>query len=201
MDFESIIANLKARNFIPHYCETAAEAKEQILTLVGNRSVGFGGSATIRDMGIYEALEENGNELHWHWKVPKEQKKAERDASIKADVFMSSANALLPDGRMINIDGTANRLAGLIYGPPTVICVIGRNKIVNTVDEGIERTKRECCPQNARRQSLPTPCSVTNECADCRCDARMCNVIAIHEWPTRPVKAFHVFVINEDLGL
>lgn len=201
MDYEALINNLKDRNFIPHYCESSEQAKAEILTLIGNKSVGFGGSASVCSMGIYEALSKNGNELHWHWKVPKEQKKAERDASQHTDVFISSVNALLMDGRMLNIDGTGNRLAGMIYGPPIVICVVGKNKIVNSIDEGINRTKRECCPQNARRQSLPTPCSVTNECSDCRCDARMCNVVAIHEWPTRPVKEFHVFVINENIGL
>lgn len=201
MDYTDLIRKLEGRHFIPHFFETASEAKDAIVSLIGERSVGFGGSASVRDMGIYEELEQKGNELFWHWKVPKEEKKAVREASVKADVFISSVNALVTDGRMVNIDGTGNRLTGLIYGPSTVIVVIGKNKIVSSVDEGIERTKRDCCPGNARRQNFPTPCAATGKCADCRSDARMCNVVAIHEWPTRSVKEFHVFLVNEDLGL
>lgn len=201
MEYQELLKQLERRRFIPHWFETAEEAKQAVLELIGPRSVGFGGSATVRDMGIYEALQERGNDVHWHWKVPKEEKTAAREASVKSDVYISGANAIVGDGRIVNIEGTGNRITGLIYGPPVVIVIAGKNKIVSSVDEGIERTKRECCPGNARRQGFPTPCAATGSCADCRSDARMCNVIAIHEWPTRPVKEFHVFLINEDLGL
>lgn len=201
MDFHLLSDNLKKRRFIPHICENAEEARQAVIALIGTKSVGFGGSATVSSMGIYELLEEKGNELHWHWKANKEKKAEERDASQKADVFLSGSNAITMDGRIINIDGTGNRLAGLIYGPSIVICILGRNKIVSSVDEGIERIKRDCCPGNARRLNLNTPCALTGKCMDCRTEARMCNVVAIHEAPTRPVKEFHVFIVNEDLGL
>ena len=114
---------------------------------------------------------------------------------------MCSSNALTTDGRLVNIDGTGNRAAGLIYGPHEVVVIVGKNKIVTGLDEAMDRIKRDACPTNARRLGLDTPCARTGQCHDCRTAARMCNVTFILEAPTRPVKAFHVLIVKEDLGL
>jgi L-lactate utilization protein LutC len=201
IDYEGLIKALKARRFLPEVFDTAEEAKAAALAIIGTKSVGIGGSATVRDMQLAEALQENGNEVYWHWLAAKEAKQAARDKALNADVYMCSANALTTDGRFVNIDGTGNRAAGLIYGPHEVVVIVGSNKIVNGLDEAIERIKRDVCPTNARRLGLDTPCSRTNQCHDCRTPARMCNVTFILEAPTRPVKAFHVLIVKENLGL
>ena len=201
IDYEALAKALKARRFLPEVYDTAAEAKTAALSIIGTKSVGIGGSATVRDMKLAEALQENGNEVYWHWLVAKEAKQAARDKALNADVYMCSSNALTTDGRLVNIDGTGNRAAGLIYGPHEVIVIVGKNKIVGSLDEAVERIKRDACPTNARRLGLDTPCAKTGKCYDCRTAARMCNVTYIHEGPTRPVKAFHVLIVKEDLGL
>ena len=185
IDYESLVKALKARRFLPEVFDTAAEAKAAALKIIGTKSVGIGGSATVRDMGLAEALQANGNEVYWHWLAAKEAKH----------------NALTTDGRLVNIDGTGNRAAGLIYGPHEVVVIVGKNKIVTGLDEAIDRIKRDACPTNARRLGLDTPCAKTGQCHDCRTTARMCNVTFILEAPTRPVKAFHVLIVKEDLGL
>ncbi len=201
IDFDALTKALSARRFLPEVFDTAAEAKAAALRIIGSRSVGIGGSATVRDMGLAEALQAKGNAVYWHWLAAKEAKQAARDKALTADVYMCSANALTLDGRLVNIDGTGNRAAGLIYGPHEVVVIVGQNKIVNTLDEAMERIKRDACPQNARRLGLDTPCAKTGQCYDCRTAARMCNVTFILEAPTRPVKAFHVLLVKEDLGL
>ena len=201
INYEALVKALKDRRFLPEVFDTAAEAKAAALGIIGTRSVGIGGSATVRDMGLAEALQANGNEVYWHWLAAKEAKQAARDKALNADVYMCSANALTTDGRLVNIDGTGNRAAGLIYGPHEVVVIVGKNKIVNGLDEAIERIKRDACPANARRLGLDTPCAKTGQCYDCRTAARMCNVTFILESPTRPVKAFHVLIVKEDLGL
>ena len=201
INYEALVKALKGRRFLPEVFDTAAEAKAAALRIIGTRSVGIGGSATVRDMGLAEALQANGNEVYWHWLAAKEAKQAARDKALNADVYMCSANALTTDGRLVNIDGTGNRAAGLIYGPHEVVVIVGKNKIVNGLDEAIDRTKRDACPANARRLGLDTPCAKTGQCYDCRTTARMCNVTFILEAPTRPVKAFHVLIVKEDLGL
>ena len=201
IDYAALTHALLARRFLPQVFDTAAEARAAALQIIGKKSVGIGGSATVRDMGLAEALQANGNPVYWHWLAAKEAKQAARDKALNADVYMCSANALTTDGRLVNIDGTGNRAAGLIYGPHEVVVIVGKNKIVNGLDEAIDRTKRDACPANARRLGLDTPCAKTGQCYDCRTTARMCNVTFILEAPTRPVKAFHVLIVKEDLGL
>ena len=192
IDYEALVKALKSRRFLPEVFDTAQEAKAAALRIIGSKSVGIGGSATVRDLGLAETLQANGNEVYWHWLAAKE---------AKADVYMCSSNALTADGRLVNIDGTGNRAAGLIYGPHEVVVILGKNKIAGSLDEAIERIKRDACPQNARRLGLDTPCAKTGQCYDCRTEARMCNVTFILEAPTRPVNAFHVLIVKEDLGL
>ena len=201
IDYEALVKALKSRRFLPEVFDTAQEAKAAALKIIGSKSVGIGGSATVRDLGLAETLQANGNEVYWHWLAAKEAKQAARDKALTADVYMCSSNALTADGRLVNIDGTGNRAAGLIYGPHEVVVVLGKNKIAGSLDEAIERIKRDACPQNARRLGLDTPCAKTGQCYDCRTEARMCNVTFILEAPTRPVNAFHVLIVKEDLGL
>ena len=201
IDYDALVHSLSSRRFLPQVFDTAQEAKTAAIAIIGNKSVGIGGSATVRDMKLAEALQANGNAVYWHWLVAKEAKQAARDKALTADVYMCSTNALTTDGRLVNIDGTGNRAAGLIYGPHEVVVILGKNKIVSGLDEAIERIKRAACPTNARRLGLDTPCAKTDKCYDCRTTARMCNVTFILEAPTRPVKAFHVLIVKEDLGL
>lgn len=201
IDYEALKKALKDRRFLPQVFDTAAEAKAAALAIIGSKSVGIGGSATVRDMGLAQALQAQGNEVYWHWLVAKEAKQAARDKALTADVYLSSTNALITDGRLVNIDGTGNRAAGLIYGPHEVVVIVGKNKIVGSLDEAIERIKRCACPTNARRLGLDTPCAKADKCYDCHTTARMCNVTFILEAPTRPVKTFHVLVVKEALGL
>ena len=202
MEYDELLKNLKGRGFLPQLLPDAAAARDAALAIIGSRSVGFGGSATVRDIGLYEALAERGNALYWHWHAPAEDRIATERLAQAAEVFVSSSNAVLTDGRIVNIDGTGNRVAGLIFGPPVVIVIVGKNKIVDGgLDEAVERIRRDCCPDNARRLGLNTPCARTGRCADCRTRARMCNVVAIHEYPTRVAEAFHVLLVDQPLGL
>ena len=196
-----LIQNLKRRNFQVHEAADAAEAKRIALELIGARSVGIGGSKTVKQLGLYDALTERGNEVHWHWTVPKEEKQRERDLAIRCEVYMCSANALLADGRIVEIDGTGNRVAGLLYGPPCVILIVGKQKLCGDLEDGIARIKRETCPENARRLGMDTPCARTGECHDCRTSARMCNATVIIEYPLRIHREFHIILVDEPLGL
>ncbi|MDO4564170.1 MAG: lactate utilization protein [Clostridia bacterium] len=198
---EKIIRALGERHFIPAWTETAVEAREKILAIIGNRSVGFGGSKTVNDLLIYDELQKRGNSLFWHWKEPKERKHEAQLLARDAEVYICSSNAILEDGRLINIDGTGNRVAALCFGPPCVIVVAGINKLCADYDSAIERIKRDACPPNARRLGVATPCAATNVCADCKGAGRMCNVTTILEYPTRIHKEFHVILVNEKLGL
>lgn len=192
--------NLAKNGFQVQVFDTVADAKAAALTLIGTGSVGFGGSVTVRDMGLYESLQEQGNAVFWHWKTSPENLPAVFAGAHTADVYVSSANAILEAGALLNIDGTGNRVANLFYGPKKVVIIAGANKLAGDYADGVARIKREACPANARRLGLKTPCAATGECNDCHSPQRMCKVTVLLERPANAVQDVHVLLVKENLG-
>lgn len=196
---EEVIAKLKEKGFIAHRAATGAQAREIALSLVApGESVGIGGSVTIRDLELDKALAERGHAVYWHWHDPARANELRQKANA-ADVYMASSNALTRQGDLINIDGTGNRVAGMFYGPPKVILVVGRNKLADGPHQAIARIKAVACPQNARRLGLQTPCALTGRCTECDSPQRMCRITVRLTHPPQG-KAIHVILVDEDLG-
>ena len=104
------IRNLELRGFGVKHFASAQEAADYLTGAIKNCSVGIGGSQTIDALGIYDTLTESC-EVYWHWKTPGVQTQA-----ASTDVYLSSANAISEDGEILNIDGTGNRTASLMFG-------------------------------------------------------------------------------------
>ncbi len=200
MDFSEYVDHLNKRRFLAEFCASPEAAAERALKIIGSRSVGIGGTRTITELGLYDTLLKNGNTVFCHTYAALADKDAVRHAALTADVYLSSTNAITRDGILVNIDGTGNRVTGLTYGPRTVVVIVGRNKLVADVSAGIERTKRECCPKNAKRLGYETPCAVTGKCGNCNSGSRMCNVTTLHEYPLRDQTHFHVLIVDAELG-
>ena len=66
MVFESVKKNLEARGFSVKTFDTASEAAAYLNQSIDGVSVGFGGSVTLKELGLYELLGGH-NEVHWHW--------------------------------------------------------------------------------------------------------------------------------------
>ncbi len=201
-DFDKLVANLERRQFVVHPTQNAEEAKSLALSLIGGGSVGFGGSITVKEIGLYDALAARGNPVysHWHATTPAQGADARVNAA-RADWYVASSNAILRDGRLVNIDGTGNRVSSMIMGPKNVLLFIGKNKLADHLDAGIARIKREACPRNARRLNLnQLPCGITGQCADCNSPQRMCRVTSILEWVPRAIDSFHLILIDQEIG-
>jgi L-lactate utilization protein LutB len=161
--------------------------------------VGIGGSMTVKSMGIPEALKERGNEVYFHWlESTPEGMDAARMKASRADVYLTSTNALTEEGQLVNIDGIGNRVTAMIYGPQKVYVICGVNKLAKNLDGALQRIKDNAY-KNARRLKLNTPCAVTGECSDCSSPQRMCNVTTIIN--RKPGKMeLEVVLIGEELG-
>jgi L-lactate utilization protein LutB len=193
-DFEVIMAS--ARN----------DAVQKVLAHIpADAKVGVGGSMTIRELGLMEALTERGNRVVHHW-LP--------DISVRdwlpfmreahnCDVFLCSSNAVTEDGKLVNVDSTGNRVASMIFGPDKVIVVAGRNKIVRNMDEGLKRLKEVAGPLNAKRHNIrELPCVKTRVCEECDSPKRICRVITILERAPNRIRESRITVVlvDEDLG-
>lgn len=193
-------AALTRRGFQVHCAETGKEAAQYILGFLDGgdvKSVGVGGSMTIQQLHITDAIRDAGIPVHWHWLG---QGASAFPGAREADLYLCSANAVTTDGQLVNIDGTGNRVAAMIHGPRQVVAVVGVNKLVEGgIQQAIARIKRDACPPNARRLGLPTPCGMTGKCNAAACESGFCNVITIQEHPTGK-RPYHVVLVNEELG-
>ncbi|ABR48362.1 protein of unknown function DUF1121 [Alkaliphilus metalliredigens QYMF] len=197
---EVILGNLKKRNIDAQYFVTKEEAHAAILNEIQlTDTVGIGGSMTIKELNLHEALIERGNSVFWHWLVAPEDRESQRKSAALADVYLSSTNAITKDGELINIDGLGNRVSAMVYGPKKSIVVCGVNKICDDLISGIDRIKTEACPSNAKRLGLKTPCAKTDHCNDCFSEDRMCNVTTIIN--NKPMGIdLKVYLVEETLG-
>jgi len=197
------IEALEKNNMTGFYASTQEAALKKALSLIPKGSkVGYGGSHTLDQIGIKEALRAGDCHLIDRNQpgIDDEQMDKLRRESLTADVFLMSTNALTLDGKLVNIDGYGNRLAAMIFGPPKVIIIAGTNKIVCDVEAGIRRIKDYVSPIHAKRRQRPLPCATTGYCVDCRAPERACNSLVITEGQ-RQKDRITVIIVGEDLGI
>jgi hypothetical protein len=181
--------------------DRSAACSEILKRIPSTKTVGFGGSMTVREIGLVSLLEKQGNILYDHWKqgLTQEESLRIRRSQQSSDVYITSANAITLSGEIVNIDGACNRISAMGFGPKEVIILAGRNKIVQDVSAGIARIKNEAAPLNARRLGLDLPCAKLGRCVECDSPQRICRGTLILE--RRPVLTnMLVIVVEEDLG-
>lgn len=198
---KTIIENLKKRNMEGFYFESSSECARAILDSIPQGSViGWGGSETIKEIGLMEAIHNSSYELidRTAAKNPEEARQIYAK-TVLADYYLMSSNAVTIDGELINIDGNGNRVACLIQGPAHVIIVVGMNKIVTDVESGVARVRNMASPANAIRLNKKIPCAVTGHCHDCLSPDCFCNQVVItrRSGHTGRIK---VYLVAEDLG-
>jgi len=197
---ENTLKALKKNGFKARYFEDSKSAAKTLLEEISvTDKVGIGGSMTIKELGLPDALLQRGNTVYFHWleTTPEGMDNARRNAST-ADVYLTSTNALTEKGQLVNIDGTGNRVSAMVFGPKKVYVVCGINKLVDDIDGAIKRIKDNAY-KNARRLNLKTPCAITEKCNDCDSPQRMCNVTTIIEKKPNKID-IEVMIIGESLG-
>ncbi len=200
MDFSKVKAALEARQFRVTVCPTREDAAAYLNAQIDGRTVGFGGSVTLRELGLFDSLSAH-NTVFSHWNVPEGRTGAETQAdAARADVFLTSVNGLAETGEIINIDGTGNRVSGVLYGHKKVYFVVGRNKLAPTYDEALWRARNIAAPQNARRLGVKTPCAVRGDkCYNCKSPQRICRALVVL-WEAVKSCDTEVVLVDEDLG-
>lgn len=196
-----VIKNLARRNIEACYCPTSREAVDKLLEMIPQgSSVTWGGSMSIRDIGIPAALADAGKyEVYDRDKAP--DRAAATEIYLKAfscDYYLSSANAITEDGVIVNIDGTGNRVAAITFGPRNVIFVIGMNKLTQNVDAALARARSLAAPVNTARFDIQTPCKLDGVCHNCLSDDCICNYI--HYLRHSPKGKHKVILVGESIG-
>ncbi len=207
-----VIAGLEKNRMHAYYAETPAEAAKYVERLLnGGDSVACGGSVTLEQCGITEIL--RSGKYDFADRALAETPDEKRECYLRAfdaDAYLTSCNAVTEDGCLYNVDGNANRIAAIAFGPRRVIAVAGKNKIVPDISAAVRRVKEIAAPKNAVRLGLDTPCAASGKCVSaadggadfaggCRCDARICSSYLITGMQ-RDADRIHVILVNAELG-
>lgn len=207
IDINKIIKQLEINNFEVFLAKNIQSAKDifenNILKQLKFSSVSFGDSITMRKTGILDVLR-NKDSIEFidtfdesdSWKDQINKRKK----ALTADLFLTGTNAITKKGQLVNLDMIGNRVAPLAFGPRNVVLFIGKNKIVNDLDDAMNRIRTISAPLNAKRhEDLKTPCQKTGICCDCKSPQRICNTWTITEksYPKNRVK---IILIDEELG-
>ncbi len=200
---ERTINALKKNNFEALFVRDSKAAFEEVMKRIPDgATVGIGGSVTLTQLGLQEALEKRGIHLIWPFQQAKNEEERLRliQKSFSADVFLSSTNAITEDGKLFNVDASGNRVGAMFIGPKKTIILTGVNKIVKDLQAAEKRVREWVAPQNIKRLNRKTPCVETGVCADCSSPDRICNIyVTLAKRPSRTEVI--IILVGERLGI
>lgn len=198
---QTVIKGLQSRNMEGSYAETKEDALKQALELIpAGSSVSWGGTTSAAEIGLLDAIAKGDYKLKRREdaKTPEERREAELFA-YGADYFITSSNAVTEDGILVNIDGNANRVSAIAYGPLHVLMIVGMNKIAKNQDAAMVRARNIAATCNTQRFPIKTPCKTTGACADCKSPDTICCEFLITRYSKHPGR-IHVILVNDNLG-
>jgi hypothetical protein len=199
---DKCIENLKKHGFDAHFVPGIKEAGSLVLEMIScYESFGFGGSDSVRSLGVLEELKARGKTLHDHWQkdLSREEDFVIRLSQGRCDCFLCSANAVSLEGEIVNVDGIGNRTAAMSFGPKKVVIVVGMNKVTSDLQSALRRVKEVAGPMRAKSLGMGTPCAETGLCTDCNAPQRICRITTIlHRKPM--LTDVSVVLVNEALG-
>ena len=201
MKIETVMEALEKNGYSVHYCSSGKEAADYLDSNLDGRVIGFGDSATMSKMKLYEKLSA-------HNMVYDPNQSKDNDAFLETaqkclttDIYLTSVNAMSETGELVNIDGTGNRIAGSLFGHKKVYFVVSTNKIEPTLEKAIWRARNIAAPKNAMRYNLKTPCAVKGDhCYDCSSPDRICNALTIYMKKMNDIEEVEIVLIDEELG-
>ncbi len=195
-----VVKAMESRHFEAYYCGTREDALKKALELIPEGSVvAWGGSVTMNEIGLSEALHNGKYQLIDRDAAPPEEKRKLMRQGLLADYFISGANAVSEDGEIVNIDGNGNRVGAIVYGPDHVVIIAGMNKVVKTLEDAVKRARTIAAPINKQRFGGTTPCVKTGSCGDCKAEDCICCQVLVTR-VCRPAGRIKVILVGEELG-
>ena len=204
MNIEKIMKlkeNFKERNIEVKCFESFDDVMTYILERIPiDATIGIGHSDTLQRMDMTTAFIQRGNMVYdKELAATKDDIKVLKKKALTADWYITGSNAISVDGRIVNVDHSGNRVASMTFGPDKVIIVVGKNKIVDSLDEAINRVKNVASPLNAKRAGYNPPCVELNRCVECVSKERVCNYLSIIEGQV-DCNRMQILIVNIDGG-
>ena len=152
---EELINSFKDCGYDAHFVKTKEEAFELAKTYIkSGMSVGLGGSESVKEIGLLNYLL-NKKDItlfnQYEDGISMDENIHRRRQGLVSDIFVTSTNAITKDGKLVNADGSGNRVAAFSYGPKNVLVIVGVNKIVEDVEAGFKRVMEVAAIKNIDR--------------------------------------------------
>jgi hypothetical protein len=140
--------------------DTSEQAKDEVLKLIPHGSQVFTvSSKTIAQIGIAEVLNETGlyqsirkvlNTLD-----RRTQSSEMRKVASSPEIVVGSVQAITQDGAVLDVSMSGSQIPAYASGAGKVIWVVGAQKIVKDIDEGLQRVYAYCLPlENLRTMDV-----------------------------------------------
>lgn len=141
---EKTITALQTNGIDAYVVETGAEAKKKILSLLpASAEVMTMSSVTLETIGLVQEINGSVKYDAVKPKLSAMDRKTEgremRKLGAAPDWAIGSVHAVTEDGHLVIASNTGSQLPAFVYGSGHVVWVVGTQKIVRSVDEGMKR--------------------------------------------------------------
>jgi hypothetical protein len=163
---ERTAAALTGRGFQAQIADSLEDARRLVLKEIPDGAeVHTALSETMRELGIADEIEQSGRHDSVRSRLNaldrETQAREMRKLAAAPDYILGSAHAVTDDGEIIVGSGSGSQLGAYAYAAGRVILVIGHQKLVSDVAEGLRRVREYSLPrEHVRMQGLGRPGSV-----------------------------------------
>jgi hypothetical protein len=166
---ESTAAALDRNGIESFVAGSGAEARDLVRSLLVEGAEVFNNtSRTLETIGVADDIERSGLyqplRLRLYQMDREMQAREMRILAASPDYVVGSAHAVTEGGSLLIASASGSQLGPIVSGAQHVILVIGGQKIVTDVDEGIRRIYEFCLPLEDRRarEAYGIPSGVNN---------------------------------------
>lgn len=150
------IESLKANGINAFVVENGAEAKKKVLDLLPkDAEVMIMSSVTLETLGLPKEINESGKFDSVKSKLSKMDRKTQglemQRIGAAPEYAIGSVHAVTEDGKLLIASNTGSQLPAYAYGASHVLWVVGTQKIVKNVDDGIKRIYEYTLPLESKR--------------------------------------------------
>lgn len=188
---ERTAAALASRGFQAQVVGRPEEARRLVLGAIPpGAEVHIALSETMRELGITAEIDESGRYESVRSRLREldraTQARQIRKLGAAPDYIVGSAHAVTDDGEIIVGSGSGSQLGAYAYAGGHVILVVGHQKLVHDLSEGLRRVREYSLPrEHARMQSLGRPGSL------------LAKTLIIHR---EPASRITVILVAETIG-
>lgn len=152
---------LNANNIQTVIVDTAEEARQYVLSLLPEGAeVHAGASHTLDQIGLTADIEESGRYQAVRVRLRSLDRTAQgrefRKLASSPDFMLGSVHAVTEQGQVLVASGGGSQIGPYASGAGTVIWVVGAQKLVHTLQDGLQRLQDYACPLEDKRMREAT---------------------------------------------